>query len=200
MNRIWLFLVWMTWPQLSWSTTVLVLGDSLSAAYGIPVDQGWVALLEAQLKQKHKDLRFVNASISGETTAGGKHRLPALLAQHRPHVVILELGGNDGLRGITPVETEQNLAAMIEASLATSAKVILLGMKLPPNYGPKFVEMFEVIYQRLAQRYPITLLSFFLEDVALNAELMQADGIHPNLRAQPLLAQKVGQALAEVLD
>ncbi|MCX8048173.1 MAG: arylesterase, partial [Methylohalobius sp.] len=179
---------------------VLVLGDSLSAAYGIPVDQGWVALLEAQLKQKHKDLRFVNASISGETTAGGKHRLPALLAQHRPHVVILELGGNDGLRGITPVETEQNLAAMIEASLATSAKVILLGTKLPPNYGPKFVEMFEVIYQRLAQRYPITLLSFFLEDVALNAELMQADGIHPNLRAQPLLAQKVRQALAEVLD
>lgn len=200
MKRIWLFLLWMTLPQLSWSATILVVGDSLSAAYGIAADQGWVALLQAQLKQEHKDVHLVNASISGETSAGGKRRLPGLLSEHRPRVVILELGGNDGLRGIPPAETERNLAAMIEAAFASGAKVMLLGMKMPTNYGPRFGEMFEAVYRRLAQRYPVTLLPFFLEDVALDANLMQADGIHPNLKAQPLLAQKIGQALSGMLD
>ncbi|GAB6067229.1 arylesterase [Methylothermus subterraneus] len=188
-------MLWMILPQFGWAATVLVLGDSLSAAYGIPAEQGWVALLT----QEHKDVRFVNASVSGETTLGGRRRLPALLAQHRPQVVILELGGNDGLRGISPAQTEQNLAAMIEAALAAKAKVLLLGMKVPTNYGPKFAAMFEAVYRRLAQRYPVTLLPFFLEEVALDAELMQADGIHPNLKAQPLLAQRVWQALESLL-
>lgn len=200
MKRIGLFVLWMILPQLSWSATILVMGDSLSAAYGIPADQGWVALLQTQLKQEHKHVRLVNASISGETTAGGRRRLAALLEQHRPQIVILELGGNDGLRGILPTQTEQNLAAMIEAASATGAKVILLGMKVPTNYGPKFSEMFEALYQRLAQRYPVTFVPFFLEEVALDTGLMQEDGIHPNLKAQPLLAQRVWQALAGVLN
>jgi acyl-CoA thioesterase-1 len=201
MKRVGLVVLWMILPQLGWSaTTVLVIGDSLSAAYGIPADQGWVALLQAQLKQEHKDVRLVNASISGETSAGGRRRLPALLEQHRPHVVILELGGNDGLRGIPPAQTEQNLAAMIETARAAGAKVLLLGMKLPTNYGPKFGEMFEAVYQSLVRRYPVTFVSFFLEDVALETELMQADGIHPNLAAQPLLARRVCQALAGMLN
>lgn len=200
MKRIWLFLLWMTLPQLSWSATILVVGDSLSAAYGIPTDQGWVALLQERLTKEHQDAHLVNASISGETSTGGKRRLPGLLAKYQPHIVILELGGNDGLRGISPAETERNLAAMIEAALAVKAKVILLGMKIPTNYGPKFAEMFEAVYQRLAQRYPVTFVPFFLEDVVLNTELMQADGIHPNLKAQPLLAQRVWQALAGMLN
>jgi acyl-CoA thioesterase-1 len=195
------FVLWIILsPQLSWATTVLVVGDSLSSAYGIPVEQGWVALLEARLKQEHKPIQLVNASISGETTAGGRRRLPALLARYRPQVVILELGGNDGLRGIPPAQTEQNLAAMIEAAFAAGAKVMLLGMKVPTNYGPKFSALFEAVYRRLAERYAVTFVPFFLEEVALNAELMQADGIHPNLAAQPYLADKVWQALAGMLN
>ncbi len=200
MNRIWLFLLCMTLPQLSWPATILVVGDSLSAAYGIPADRGWVALLQERLKQEHKDAYLVNASLSGETSAGGRRRLPGLLTEYQPHIVILELGGNDGLRGISPLQTEHNLAAMIEAAFACRAKVILLGMKVPTNYGPRFGEMFEAVYQRLAQRYPVTFVSFFLEDVALDAGLMQTDGIHPNLEAQPLLAQKVWQALKGMLN
>jgi acyl-CoA thioesterase-1 len=187
-------------PQLGWSAVVLVVGDSISAAYGIPADQGWVALLEARLKQERQDLRLINASVSGETSAGGRRRLPRLLAQYRPQVVILELGGNDGLRGMLPEQTEQNLAAMIEAASAAGAKVVLLGMKVPSNYGPEFAKRFEAVYRRLAERYPVVFVPFFLEEVALEAELMQDDGIHPNLKAQPLLAQRVWQALAGLVN
>ncbi|GAB4356555.1 MAG: arylesterase [Methylohalobius crimeensis] len=200
MGRIGLFLLWMLLPQLGWTATVLVMGDSLSAAYGIPADRGWVALLEERLQKEHKDVRFVNASISGETSAGGLRRLPPLLETHQPDIVILELGGNDGLRGIPPRQMERNLANMIEASRSAGAEVILLGIKMPTNYGPRFAAMFEDVYQRLADRHPVTFVPFFLQDVALKDGLMQADGIHPNVEAQPLLAQEIWHALNGMID
>ncbi len=200
MMRLCLLVIWMLLPWPVASTTILVLGDSLSAAYGIPVERGWVSLLEQALKKEHKAVTVVNASISGETSAGGLRRLPQLLSVHQPDIVILELGGNDGLRGILPPQMERNLASIIEQVRASGAKVLLLGMKIPSNYGPRFSHLFEEVYQRLAKRYPITFLPFFLDGVALDSSLMQRDGIHPNLQAQPFLARRVGKALAAMIE
>ncbi len=186
-------------PQSAWSATILVLGDSLSAGYGIPINQGWVALLERRLKKEHKDIQVVNASISGETTAGGRHRLAGLLQRHRPDIVILELGGNDGLRGIAPKQMEQNLAAMIEAAEESGAKVLLLGMKMPTNYGPQFARLFESVYSRLANKYHVKWVPFFLDGVAMNTNLMQSDGIHPNAEAQEQLLKAVWAPLSGML-
>jgi len=200
MMRVCLLVIWMLFPWPVLPDTVLVLGDSLSAAHGIAVKQGWVSLLAQQLKKEHKAVTLVNASISGETSAGGLSRLPRLLSDHRPDIVILELGGNDGLRGIPPSRMERNLTSMIEQALAANAKVLLLGMKIPGNYGPRFSQLFEEVYRRLAQRYPIAFIPFFLDGVALDSRLMQQDGIHPNLQAQPILARRVKEALAGMLD
>ncbi|WP_253452211.1 arylesterase [Halomonas sp. Y3] len=173
------------------------MGDSLSAAYGIEADEGWVSLLEARLDEK---ARVVNASISGETSGGGASRLPELLGQHAPDIVLLELGGNDGLRGLPPSQFEANMRRMIEASQEAAARVLLLGIDIPPNYGQAYRDAFTGVYHRLADEYDLPLVPFLLEGVALEEHLMQRDGIHPTAEAQPLILENVWPELAALLE
>lgn len=173
---------------------VLILGDSLSAEYGLARGTGWVALLEQQLQSSKPSATVTNASISGETTSGGRMRLPALLKQHRPDVVVIELGGNDALRGLPLQGTEDNLRAMTQAVQTTGAKVLLLGMQMPPNYGTTYAQAFENMYVNVAQAHKAALVPAFLKGVADAANptaLFQADRIHPNAQAQPLLLRNV---------
>ncbi|TSE21638.1 Esterase TesA [Tepidimonas alkaliphilus] len=182
---------------------ILVVGDSLSAEYGLARGSGWVALLEQRLAQQGVRARVVNASVSGDTTAGGRSRLPALLQQHRPAVVVIELGGNDALRGLPLTGTRDNLRAMIRASREAGARVLLLGMDMPPNYGERFRADFRAVYADLAREERVALVPFFLAGVADGpqaAELFQADRIHPNERAQPLMLDNVWPALRRLLD
>jgi acyl-CoA thioesterase-1 len=180
------------------ASTVLVLGDSISAAYGLEKqDHGWVARLRDQLKPK--GVEVANASISGETSGGGLARIDALLKTHRPSIVILELGGNDGLRGLSPKQLEANLGDMIARSKAAGAKVLLLGMKIPPNYGRRYTELFESVYPKLAAQHGVPLVPFFLEGVGGQAHLMQTDGIHPNGEAQAVLLRLVWEKLEGML-
>lgn len=169
----------------------LVVGDSISAAFGLDTTQGWVALLQKRLDQQGKRIQVVNASISGDTSAGGLARLPALLAEHRPALVMIELGGNDGLRGTPLAQLQQNLADMIAASKSSGAQVLLLGMRLPPNYGKRYTEGFAGVYEQLAATHQVPLLPFFLEGVGGVPGLMQADGIHPTAAAQPRLLDNI---------
>ena len=179
--------------------TLLVFGDSLSAGYGIDASAGWVSLLDKRLRAEGYGYRVVNASVSGETTTGGLSRLPRALATHRPALVILELGANDGLRGL-PLETSRaNLEQMLTACRVAGVRVLLLGMKMPPNYGPKYTTGFERLFRDLAKTYRVPLLPFFLEGVALNPTLIQADGLHPTAAAQPLLLKNVWPRLAPLL-
>lgn len=178
-------------------STLLVMGDSLSAAYGIERQEGWVSLLAARLDGKAE---VINASISGETSSGGAGRLPELLGQHAPDIVLLELGGNDGLRGLPPGQFEANLAGMIEASREAGAAVLLLGIDIPPNYGQAYRDAFTGVYQRLADEYDLPLVPFLLEGVALDETLMQDDGIHPTAAAQPLILDNVWPELAPLLE
>ncbi|MBD3898149.1 arylesterase [Halomonas sp. ML-15] len=177
--------------------TLLVVGDSLSAAYGIEQEEGWVSLLNERLDG---EVRVVNASISGETTAGGAQRLPDLLGQHEPQLVLLELGGNDGLRGLPPQQMQQNLASMIEASQAADAEILLLGIDIPPNYGQAYRDAFTGIYHGLAEEYDVALVPFLLEGVALEEGLMQSDGIHPTADAQPIILDNVWPKLERWLE
>ncbi|WP_295475020.1 arylesterase [uncultured Pseudomonas sp.] len=179
--------------------TVLVVGDSISAAFGLDTRQGWVNLLQQRLQQQGFDDKVVNASISGDTSAGGLARLPALLAEHRPELVVLELGGNDGLRGQPPAQLQQNLASMIEQSKKAGAKVLLLGMKIPPNYGPRYTRAFEAVYADLAKEHQLPWVPFFLEGVGGVPQMMQADGIHPATAAQGKLLENVWPALKPLL-
>ena len=177
--------------------TLLVMGDSLSAAYGIEQDEGWVSLLEARLDGKAD---VVNASISGETSSGGASRLPDLLGQHEPRIVLLSLGGNDGLRGLPPNQLEANLAAMVEASRQAGAEVLLLGIDIPPNYGQAYRDAFTDVFFRLADTQDVALLPFLLEGVALEDGMMQSDGIHPTNIAQPIILDNVWPELAPLLE
>ncbi|APC18274.1 arylesterase [Pseudomonas frederiksbergensis] len=179
--------------------TVLIVGDSISAAFGLDTRQGWVSLLEQRLKHEGFTDTVVNASISGDTSAGGQARLPALLVEHKPAVVILELGGNDGLRGLLPTQLQQNLASMIDNAKASGAKVLLLGMQLPPNYGVRYTEAFAKVYSDLADEKKIPWVPFFLQGVGGNPELMQADGIHPAVVAQGKLLENVWPTLKPLL-
>lgn len=179
-------------------TTILVMGDSLSASYGIDVNQGWVRLLEQALADKH-DVRIINASVSGETSAGGKARLPALLEEHQPHLVILELGGNDGLRGQPLKVLEKNLQSMIDASHAQGATVLLAGMQIPPNYGARYTQAFKALYPALAEKNNLPLIPFLLEGVGGIPTLMQRDGIHPTAEAQLLIMKNVLPAVEALL-
>jgi acyl-CoA thioesterase-1 len=179
--------------------TILVLGDSISAGFGIDKQQGWVALLEKVLTQEYPQYELINASISGETTSGGANRLKAILEQHQPSLVILELGGNDGLRG-TPVKLmTQNLTTMIKLSQEAGAKVLLLGMRIPPNYGQRYSELFAKQYQQLATDFNIALVPFLLNGIAGETGMMQADGIHPTKNAQPIMMKSVWQALKPLI-
>jgi acyl-CoA thioesterase-1 len=171
--------------------TVLVLGDSLSAEYGLTRGTGWVTLMEKRLKAEKINATVVNASISGETTSGGRARLPALLEQHRPAAVIIELGGNDGLRGLPIKSTEANLNAMIAASQKANAKVLLIGMQIPPNYGREYAEKFSAMYAKAAKEKKAMLVPFLLEGVADQQDLFQADRIHPTASAQPIMLNNV---------
>lgn len=178
---------------------VMILGDSLSAAYGIPYDSGWVGLLQARLTERGRPHRVVNASISGDTTRGALARLPAALERHRPSVLVIELGGNDGLRGIDAAEMRANLRRMVELGRASGARVLLLGMLLPPNYGKAFVERFHRVYHEVAEEMRVPLHPFFLEGVAEDRMLMQNDGIHPTAEAQPRLLDNVWPVLEPLL-
>jgi acyl-CoA thioesterase-1 len=179
---------------------ILVFGDSISAGYGLPrVDQGWVALLQAKLKAQGYGYEVVNASVSGETTEGGLARLPRALSLHHPQIVILELGGNDGLRALPAAAMRSNLARMIDLSTAAGAKILLLGMRIPPNYGPAYSEQFSAAYADLARAKNVPSIPFLLDGVALNGALMQTDGIHPNPAGQPRLLENVWPALTPLL-
>lgn len=186
--------------SLAAANSLLVLGDSLSAGYGLAPDEGWVALLAQRLEQRGESWRVINASISGDTTAGGRARLPAALARHQPDVLILELGANDGLRGLSLDAMKDNLDAMIAQVRATGARVLLIGMRMPPNYGPRYTERFATIYAELAAEHGIPLVPFLLERVALDAGLMLDDNLHPNARAQTLLLDTVWPALEPLLS
>lgn len=177
--------------------TILVFGDSLSAAFGIPREAGWVSLLQQELQRSHPQYRVVNASISGETTSGGHQRIAAALRQHHPAIVILELGANDGLRGTPIKEIEANLGALIQASRKAKAKVLLLGMKLPPNYGADYTTRFAALYSTLAQRHRVALVPFLLAGVA--PEQFQADNLHPVAAAQARILDTVFQKLKPLL-
>jgi acyl-CoA thioesterase I len=180
--------------------SILVFGDSLSAAYGIAQARGWVALLAERVKRERPDYIVVNASISGETSAGGAARIDKSLQQHKPAVVILELGANDGLRGLPLAQMRQNLGAMIQHSQKAGARVVLVGMKLPPNYGPEYTQAFEATFGELARRYKTALAPFLLEDFAEKPELFQSDRIHPTEAAQPLMLERVWKALRPLLQ
>jgi acyl-CoA thioesterase-1 len=171
----------------------------LSAAYGIAQARGWVALLAERVKRERPDYIVVNASISGETTSGGAARMPKSLQQQKPAVVILELGANDGLRGLPLAQMRKNLGAMIEQSQKAGARVVLVGMKLPPNYGPEYTQAFEASFGELAKRYKVALVPFLLEDFAEKPELFQGDRIHPTEAAQPLMLERVWKALRPLL-
>lgn len=179
--------------------TVLVLGDSLSAEYGIARDSGWVALLKNRLEAKNIEADIVNASISGETTSGGRARLPALLEQHTPAIVIIELGGNDGLRGLPIVSAEANLRAMVEMTKKAKAQVLLVGMQIPPNYGRKYTEQFSSMYSKMARDLKVPLVPFLLEGIADQPKLFQADRIHPVAQAHPVILDNVWPRLKPLL-
>lgn len=176
-----------------------MLGDSLSAAYGMRLDQGWVALLQGRLKAEGYGHRVVNASSSGETTGGALARLPRALERHRPSVVIIELGGNDGLRGLPLAEVRSNFESLIRLAREGGARVLLIGMHIPPNYGPAYTRDFHALYGELARRHRLRLVPFFLEGIALDDGLMLEDGLHPNAAAQPKLLELVWPQLEPLL-
>jgi len=179
--------------------SVLVLGDSISAAYGIDKRDGWVALLEQRLAPQCASVKVHNASVSGETTAGGLARLPGLLAAHQPRLLVIELGANDGLRGLSPQQMGKNLQAMVELAEITGAKVAVLGMLMPPNLGAAYVQLFEQAMQGVAADESLLFLKFFLQDVTGNRALIQTDGLHPTAAAQPRLLDNAWQLLEKPL-
>ena len=181
------------------AATVLVVGDSISAAFGLETQQGWVALLQEQLTKKSTDFRVVNASISGDTTAGGLARLPSLMAEQQPDYVIIELGGNDGLRGLSLQSMHTNLSQMVQQAKQQGAVVLLLGMRLPGNYGRRYTEAFYNVYQQVAEQEQVALVDFFLEGVGGVDDMMQADGIHPAQAAQSQLLENAWQGLEPLL-
>lgn len=179
--------------------TIVVLGDSISAGYGLEVDQGWVDLLQLKLREQNRPYQVFNESISGETSAGGLARIDAALDAHQPAIVLLELGANDGLRGLPPKVMYRNLSEIIARSQQAGAKVLLLSMRIPPNYGKRYTQMFYDVYPKLAKHYQIPYIPFLIEDVALEAEYMQKDGLHPNAQAQPIIADIVWKYLVPML-
>lgn len=185
--------------QAATSRTIVVLGDSLSAGYGIKVQEGWVSLLAQRLAAEGYGYKVVNASVSGETTQGGVSRLPRVLERHKPDLVVIELGGNDGLRGLPLAASRANLQRAIELAKAARARVLLVGMMIPPNYGARYAQQFRETFVELARENSIPLVPFLLDEVALNADLMQEDGIHANARGQPRMLENVWSRLKPLL-
>lgn len=187
-------------PALCRSCPVLVIGDSISAAYGLERSQGWVALLEQKLDQENIDCAVINSSISGDTSAGGLARIDRELSTNHPRVVIIELGGNDGLRGLPPEVIRANLQEMIGRSRSSGAEVILLGIQIPPNYGKSYTALFEAVYHHLAAELPIEFIPELLTGIGDHPEYMQADGIHPNQAGQPLITNRIWEKLQNILS
>jgi acyl-CoA thioesterase I len=180
---------------------ILVFGDSISAGYGLAhAEQGWVELLKTRLKAQGYGYQVINASVSGETTAGGLARLPRALALHHPKIVILELGGNDGLRAMPVAQMRANMGQMVDLATAAGAKVLLLGMRMPPNYGPQYTDQFALVFSDLARAKKSALVPFLLTDIALSQNLLQGDDIHPNAAGQPILLDNVWPALKPLLQ
>ena len=194
-----LFVAWST-QAFAENSKILVYGDSLSAAYGITQPQGWVTLLQQKLNAEGYHYEVANASISGETTSGGLTRFEKTITTIKPKIVVLALGANDGLRGLPTQEMRKNLSAMITYSLKNKAKVLLLGMRIPPNYGPKYTEAFYQTYQQLGQQHNISLVPFMLDQVAAKPHLIQADGLHPNALGQPVILNNIWPALKLMLQ
>ncbi|MCG8325279.1 MAG: arylesterase [Thiotrichales bacterium] len=180
--------------------SILILGDSLSASYGIAVDKGWVALLQERLQTRHYDYTVFNASISGETTAGARSRLPALLERVAPDITLIELGANDGLRGFPPQVIKDNLTSMIAQLHSAGSRVILVQMHLPPNYGRAYTTRFDNLYRQIANEHGIQLAPFILQNMYDDPELMQEDGLHPRAKAQPLILNHIWPVLENLLD
>ncbi len=195
-----LILIFTGFPANADAPAILVFGDSISAGYGLAhVEQGWVGMLRAKLKDEGYGYQVVNASVTGETTAGGLARLPRALALHHPRLVILELGGNDGLRALPIDQMRSNLGMMVDLAVDSGAQVLLLGMRIPPNYGPEFTEKFFAVFADVARDKKTPLVPFLLNDIALSPNLMQADGVHPNELGQPKLLDNVWPRLRPLL-
>ena len=192
-------LMFLTAPVYAASNSILIYGDSLSAAYGIPQQLGWVSLLQQRLEDQHFPYKVINASVSGETSSGGLSRLNATLDEHQPNIVILELGANDGLRGLPLSVMKDNLAQMIEQSKRSGAKVLLIGMKIPPNYGPKYSQSFKKKYQQLSQELKVPRVPFMLQGMENRPELIQDDGLHPNVQGQPIILENIWPQLKLIL-
>lgn len=180
--------------------SIVVLGDSISAGYGIDVDRGWVRLLQKKLNQQNHSYIVYNESISGDTSAGGLARIDRALRDYKPAIVLLELGANDGLRGLSPKRMKANLAEIIRRCRRNDARVLLLPMRIPPNYGKRYVDMFYRVYPQLAAELNIPFVPFILQEVALQKPLMQKDGLHPNELAQPIIAEKIWKYLQPMLN
>ncbi len=195
----WCLLSASTHALVSQAPTIVVLGDSLSAAYGLDPALGWVNLLDQRLQEHGYRFKLINASITGDTTRGGRARLPGVLSDHRPTIVIIELGGNDGLRGINPERMYDNLSHMSGLSQQSGAKVLLLGIRIPENYGKAYTQRFEAVYPRLSEATGAPLVPFLLEGIADRPELMQADGIHPSAAAQPIMLDNVWPKLEPLM-
>lgn len=198
---LWITFAWLlvALPAAASERTLLVLGDSISAGYGINPEQGWVNLLQQRLNQQGLDYRVINGSVSGNTSGDGLSRLGPLLKEYRPAIVIIELGGNDGLRGYPLKTLENNLSQLIDASRASGAKVLLAGIEIPPNYGKRYTDQFRATFAKVAASKEVPLLPFILEQVATNSALMQNDGIHPTAAAQPQLVDNVWPVLQPLL-
>lgn len=192
-----LILVWSLPAQAA--RTLLVFGDSLSAGYGLPQGAGWVTLLEQRLRRDKLDYAVVNASLSGETTLGGRNRIEAALREHRPAVVVLQLGANDGLRGLPLEDIRRNLIAIVEACRKANARVLLVGMRIPPNYGPVYTRRFESLFAEVARQQNVSLVPFMLQGFAEKRELFQSDGIHPTAEAQPRVLENIYKRLQPML-
>jgi acyl-CoA thioesterase I len=181
------------------STTLLIVGDSLSAGYQIPVEKSWPVLLPAKLKQQNQDINIINASISGDTSGNGLNRLPGLLKQHKPDYVLIELGANDGLRGFSTTIISDNLNAMIDSIQANNAKAIIMQIRIPTNYGKRYSDAFAAIYPTLSKQKNTPLMPFYLEQVIIKPEWMLSDGLHPNVKAQPWIAEYIATELGKVI-
>ena len=192
------FVAWPT-PAIAAIPKILIYGDSLSAAYGIPLQQGWAVLLQSKLAHENLHYDIINASVSGETTSGGLSRFAPTLKQTRPDIVILELGANDGLRGLPVNDMRTNLETMILQSKKSGAKVLLVGMRIPPNYGAKYTETFSESYLQLSRKHKVSLVPFMLENVAVRPDLIQQDGLHPNAAGQPIILENIWIKLRPLL-
>ena len=200
MFRIFFTLIMILFSTTLMAKSIVVIGDSISSGYGIETEKSWVVLLQQKLNKENKPYTIFNESISGDTTAGGLARIDNALTRHKPELILLELGANDGLRGLSPKKMKSNLTEIIKRSQKANAKVLLLSMRIPPNYGKRYVDMFYNIYPQLAKELNIPFVPFILEDVALIKELMQKDGYHPNVKAQPIIADKIWQYLYPILE